>query len=186
MDNEFVFVRHAESIVDDRKVPSEWVLSSIGKRHALELASNIEFQNLDIIVASSEQKAIDTALPLSEKLGLKIIQNSAFNELARTHITGQTIQQYRAKVESIFSQPSKSIPGWESPQDGLNRISDGVEALDAQYESQKIMIVSHGMILSLYFALLQNEMVNLFKRWIHLGFCSWGRVQNGVVLKYIS
>ncbi|MHA2229976.1 MAG: histidine phosphatase family protein [Candidatus Thorarchaeota archaeon] len=186
MNNEFVFVRHAESIVDDRKAPSNWVLSPIGQKEALELASSAEFQDLNLIVTSDERKAISTATPLSEKLGLKIIQNSAFNELSRAHMPGQTIEQYVKKVERVFSQPDKSIPGWESPQDALNRISDGVEALEVQYDSQKILIVSHGMILSLYFAKLQNEMVNLYQRWVDLGFCSWGRVRNGQVLKQIS
>ncbi|MHA2085531.1 MAG: histidine phosphatase family protein [Candidatus Thorarchaeota archaeon] len=183
MNNEFIFVRHAESIVDDRKAPSDWVLSPAGKRQSLELATSIEFQDLNVIVTSNEQKAIDTASPLSEKLGLKIIQNSAFNELTRAHVPNQTIEQYRTKVEQVFSQSEKPIPGWESSQDALDRISDGVMALEVQYDSQKIMIVSHGMILSLYFAWLQNEMANLYERWVNLGFCSWSIVQNGKVLK---
>jgi alpha-ribazole phosphatase/probable phosphoglycerate mutase len=68
--------------------------------------------------------------------------------------------------------------GAESAKMALERFLNAISEIEEKHENENILIVSHGTILSLYFAYLQNEMQNVYERWKNIKFCAIGKVMN--------
>jgi len=75
--------------------------------------------------------------------------------------------------------------GWETALHALCRFTGVLEEIASEEEDRRILIVSHGCVLSLYFADLLNSLDNVYERWRKIRFCSWGKVESGKVLKDI-
>ncbi|MDO8752124.1 MAG: histidine phosphatase family protein, partial [Candidatus Wolfebacteria bacterium] len=72
MNNTFYFLRHAEVEIDKEVPVSSWRLTKEGKRVAYELAEQGIFDDVDMVVASEESKAIETAEPIAKRLGVEL------------------------------------------------------------------------------------------------------------------
>ena len=57
----------------------------------------------------------------------------------------------------------------------------GIRGVDRIKEVENILIVSHGIVLTLYFAKLMDMMEVAYQRWVQLKFLSYGIVEDGVV-----
>ena len=76
------------------------------------------------------------------------------------------------------------IEGWESAHNALTRFQKIIEEIDMKYSDKRILIVSHGIVLTLYFVkLLEIPSNEFFSRWKSLLFCDWGVVKEGKVIK---
>ena len=84
-----------------------------------------------------------------------------------------------------MNDTSLGIHGWETIDSAMKRFNQGVEELSSKYHSKKLLVVSHGIVLTMYFASLLNCMDEAFDRWKKLRFCSYGIVKNGEVIKDI-
>jgi len=79
--NTFIFLRHAETKVDSNIKISHWILTKKGKNDAFNISKLKLFDDVDIIISSNEDKAYQTAYPLSEKLHKEIIRDENLNEI---------------------------------------------------------------------------------------------------------
>jgi broad specificity phosphatase PhoE len=177
-------LRHAETKLDPSLPADRWHLSEEGVKSAHALASSGVFDGVDLIVTSAEDKAFETAIPIVKRIDTDIIRNSSFNELYRGTGPFTSPEDYLERVRITLSDPESSTSGWETAADALRRFEQGIHNIEARSEARSLLLVSHGMVLSLYFAhLLKTEEV--YKRWRELGFCSWGTVRNRKVVKDI-
>jgi len=127
--------------------------------------------DVDIIISSTEKKAIQTAFYLTKKTEKEIITISAFNELNRGEKVIETVEEYRRCVKAIFNEAH--VSGWETAETALKRFRIEIVKIDQEYTEKTILIVSHGIILTLYFGyLLALEICNLFERWEQFKFCT--------------
>jgi len=183
MNNKIIFLRHAKTKVDKALPIADWFLTDGGVEHAEEVSSDPIFDNVDLIFASAERKAVDTAKPIAERLNKEIIQVENLGEIKRPNAEKITLEEYKRLKSVVFSDFDKSESGWETVNHTLNRFSKAVEEIDKKYENKVILIVAHGTVMSLYFANVQGKMNELFSRWKSLGFCEWGIIENGKVVK---
>ena len=185
MNNKIIFLRHAKTEVDNTLPIADWFLTDEGVEHAKEVSSDHVFDDVDLIFASTERKAVDTAKPIAKRLGKEIVQVENLGEIKRPNAEKITLEEYKRLKAVVFSDFGKSEGGWETVNCALNRFSKAVEEIDRKYENKVILIVAHGTVMSLYFADAQGKMNELFSRWKSLGFCEWGIIENGEVTKDI-
>jgi broad specificity phosphatase PhoE len=177
-------LRHAETKLDPSIPVDRWHLSEEGLESAQALASSGVFDNVDMIVTSAEDKAYQTAVPIAKRIDADIASNSSFNELNRGFGPFTSHQEYLEQVRIALTVPESSASGWETAADALRRFEQGIDSIESGTGASSLLLVSHGMVLSLYFAhLLKAEEV--YKRWRRLDFCSWGTVTNRKVVKDI-
>ncbi len=186
MNNSISFLRHAKTIIDQNTPVDNWEISNNGKEKMSKITSSGIFDDIDIIISSEEKKAIQTAAFIAERLEKKIITYSDFNELRREggYIAGKS--EYEKQVRLIFEEGCSEIKKWETAGSALNRIKRATDLIDKKYTNMKILVVSHGIILSLYFGyLLDVKKEEYFERWRRMEFCGWGIIKNKKVIKDI-
>jgi len=180
--NSLYFLRHAETKVDLSKPAREWSITQDGARLARELATSDKLSVIDGIIHSSEDKAIQTAEVFAEGLDVQMYQLSGLDELDRAHHGKLTEQEYRDRVRKTLTEPEKNVPGWESGASALKRFEDAVRKVDIMFHRKNVLIVSHGMVLTLYFCKLKGFEAIAYERWSQLEFLAWGLVRDGRVL----
>jgi broad specificity phosphatase PhoE len=172
MKNHYVFFRHAPTKID-KDVPAEkWVISDEGIEEVCEIISSGKFDDIDVIISSSEKKAIQTAFYLAERIEKEIILIPNFKELERRGQFVESNEDYDTKVWRVFKNPLECSFGWETAQQALVRFKRGLRRIENSYADKKIFLVSHGIILALYFADHYNwDSQQTFEYWKKLGFC---------------
>ncbi|MGY5854795.1 MAG: histidine phosphatase family protein [Candidatus Thorarchaeota archaeon] len=184
MDSIFHFLRHAETQIDPDHPVITWELTEKGLEQTRNLADSGVFDSIDFIVTSEERKAITTAEPIALRLGIEISPYPAFNELDRgDDFTSR--EQYLADVRATFDDFNSLASGWESAADVLKRFQKGVRYLENQHKSKRMLIVSHGLVLTLYFASILGVMNLCFQRWSKLKFLAYGIIENGRITRDI-
>jgi len=186
MNNTIYFLRHAETEVDEELPVSQWQLSTRGKLQADMLLKEKAFKKVNIIVTSDEDKAYDTAYPIARKLGKTIDRFKQLNELNRDKSGYMQKEKWNFAVKYGMKNPDKSKAGWEKGSAALRRFTDKIEELDLAYNKRKILVVSHGIVLHMYFANKLGKMQFAFERMMKSKFCDWGTVKNGEVIKELG
>jgi len=185
MNNKLIFLRHAETKKDKSIPVSQWVLTEEGEKNSKELINDQYLLDVDVIITSTEKKSFQTAKPLADKLNKEIIQIKDLSELNRDKGKLMTKEDYDKMKVKIFEDLNFTDFGWETCNHALERFRKAVEEIDKIYENKKILIVAHGTVMTLYFSYLQNSLDNIFARWKSLGFCDYGIIKDGKVVKDI-
>ena len=184
MNNRFIFLRHALTKFDPKKPANKWILRDEGIEQISKLCDDKIFFDVDIIISSTEKKAIQTAHYIAKNVEKKIITNSALNELNKGERVIETAEEHRQCVKAIFNDIH--VGGWETAENVLKRFRIEIAKIDQEHTEKTILIVSHGIILTLYFGyLLTIENLKLFERWEKFKFCTWGIVEDNNVIKDI-
>ncbi|MBU2503587.1 MAG: histidine phosphatase family protein, partial [Nanoarchaeota archaeon] len=82
----------------------------------------------------------------------------------------------------IFEDRDFSQYDWETANHALKRFKDAVTQIDDEQENKKILICSHGTVITLYFAYLQDKLNDLMRRWKDLKFGAVGIIKNKKVI----
>ena len=182
MTNSLYFLRHAETKVNLSKPAREWHITEEGARLARELSKSDKLSEIDGIIHSSEDKAKETAEIFAEGLEVQMYQLSGLDELAREHQGKLTEEEYRDRVRRTVSDLESNVPGWESGSSALKRFEDAVRKVDIMFHRKNVLIVSHGIVMTLYFNKLKGFEAIAYERWSQLKFLAWGLVREGRVL----
>ena len=182
MTNSLYFLRHAETKIDLSIPAREWAITAEGAVLTKELARSEKFGDIDGIIHSSEVKARQTAEAFSEGLDIQMYQISGFDELAREHGGTLSDDEYRQRVLKTLTDLDSNVPGWESGRSAVDRFEDAVRKIDIMFHRKNVLIVSHGIVLMLYFSKLKGLESIVFERWNQLEFLAWGLVRDGRVL----
>ena len=172
MKNTYVFFRHALTKIDKETPVEKWVISDEGIEEICKVISSGEFDDVDIIISSTEKKAIQTAYYLAERIEKEIILNLNFRELERGDEYVESKEDYEIKVWRIFENKTECSFGWETAEKAVSRFKRGIDRLEITYSNKKIFVVSHGIVLTLYFADYYNwDLLKTYEYWKELGFC---------------
>ena len=182
MTNSLYFLRHAETKVNLSTPAREWPITKDGVLLVKELVASEKISEIDGIVHSSEGKAKQTAEVFAEGLDVQMYQLSGLDELARNHEGKLNDEEYRERVHRTLSDQEKSAPGWESAASALKRFEDAVRKVDIMFHRKNVLIVTHGIVLTLYFCKLKNFQSIAYERWKQLKFLAWGLVRDGRAL----
>lgn len=185
MNNKLIFIRHAETKIDKDIPIEEWALTETGEEQAKQIANSGEFDDADMLISSEENKAYLTIKPLADKLNKEIIRVEDLGEIKRPDSEKLTSEEYKKMKKMIFEDLDFTKYNWETANHALSRFRKAVDGINNKYESKKIIICSHGTVLTLFFAYLQNKLNNLIERWRSLEFGGYGVIKNNKVIKDI-
>jgi broad specificity phosphatase PhoE len=180
--NSLYFLRHAGTKVDLSTPVRDWPITVEGTEQARALAKSKAFSAIDGIIHSSEGKARQTAEVFAEGLDIQMYQISGLDELSREHKGILSNEEYRNRVRRTLTDHEKAVPCWESVASALERFEDSVKKIDIMFHQKNVLIISHGIVLTLYFCKLKSFEAIAFERWSQLKFLSWGLVSDGRVL----
>lgn len=177
-----IFLRHAETEKDPNLNAALWGLSENGIKQAEEIVNLPIMNDVDVIYVSEEKKTALTVKPLAKKLEKEMISLSFFDEVKRgdTFLTKEEFEV--EKVKQLQSLDYHAFGG-ESGKEALARFKQGVEQVMKENIGKTILIVTHGTILNIYFADLLNAYGKLAERWQKTNFCSYGILENKIVIK---
>ena len=116
--NTLIFIRHAKTKVDKSLPIENWILTEDGNASAKKLSEKTEFNNLDLLISSDEEKAYQTLKPLADKLGKQIIKVAGLGEIKRPNSEKLTLQEYDLLKEKIFRDLDYSAQGWGTANSG--------------------------------------------------------------------
>jgi broad specificity phosphatase PhoE len=145
-------VRHARSqMMGD--APARWPLSNHGRRQAGVLARQGLWREVEFIFSSPEPKALQTAEPAARRWRIPLEIVDCLHELRRPRL----VPDYRKVVARLLADRQASIAGMESAAQAAERITRCLEALVAAHPEQTLAAVSHGLVLTLFLARLENR-----------------------------
>ena len=105
-------VRHPETRVDLSIPSGQWSLSERGMSQAQRLARQGFWDEISMIYASDEPKAMTTARVVAAHQGIPWQTRSCLGELDRSSYQPPDIAAYRSAVTRMFSDPEQSIRGF--------------------------------------------------------------------------
>src|SRR3989344_9068519 len=162
MKNTFYFLRHGEAEKDKKLPISKWKLSDMGIKQAIKLANERTFQNIDIVFASTEEKAFQTAKPIADSISKEILQVFELGELKRDKGGFMNAEEYEKTLRFCLENLTQSLHNWETADHALTRFLKKIGEIDNKYEGKNILVVGHGFTINLYFAQLLNKLDKVY------------------------
>lgn len=148
------FVRHGQSIDNALPVFQSIAspLSEKGKRQAESIADRLSKIDFETLLASSVERAKETAQHISSKTGKEIVFSNLFVERIKPdELDGkpwadeQANKVWRSWEESLYTS-GKHVSNGENYDDIINRVDKALEFLLKRPES-KLAVVTHGYFL---------------------------------------
>ncbi len=181
--DKFVYlVRHGQSvgnlenIFQDESSP----LSENGIRQSKKLALRFRSVPIDLIVAASTRRALETAQIIAKRLGKRIVESSLFVEVRKPSIffgrkVGENIAMLQKWRNDFFAQ--RKVGDGETYRQVLKRASEALEFLE-NIEAHSILVVTHSSFLRVLMALavLEDEVTPqiIRKLWLYSSLSNTG------------
>lgn len=141
-----LYLSHPEVVIDPEIPTPRWGLSDVG-RHRLKVAVERGiFDQIELIISSSEQKAIDSAMIIDHRIEVGFIQDPQCDENERSALGFVPPEQFEKVADQFFAEPDKSTFGWETARDAQQRIVDAVRGHLHNQKSKNILFVGHGAV----------------------------------------
>ena len=140
-----LLVRHGQSIwnADGRwQGQADPPLSELGRLQAFHAAQRVG--TVDVIVASDLERARDTALIISEAIGIGPV---VIDEGLRERDAGEWSGLTRAEIEDAwpgYLEERRRPPGWEPDASVLSRLHGALGRIEDEYRGADVLIVTHG------------------------------------------
>lgn len=145
----FLLIRHGDTDVVGKRITGRLPGIHINKQGEEQARRLVRLQ-ADAIFSSPLERAIETALPLSEHLGLKTEVSEAFSEVDFGDWSGLTLAELDALPGwKIFNQFRSSfrLPGGELMLEVQRRVVDELARLTKQYLEKTVAVFSHADVI---------------------------------------
>ncbi|MDO8902537.1 MAG: histidine phosphatase family protein [Phenylobacterium sp.] len=151
-----LFVTHPEVVIDPDVPVPRWPLSAKGRARMEALAEALTGLPVRAVWSSDEQKAMDGAAILSERLRAPHQVDSRLGENDRSATGYIAPPRFWEVVAAFFAHPDDSVLGWETARDAQNRILAAMERVEGEAKPGLTIVVSHGGVGQLLTAALQK------------------------------
>jgi broad specificity phosphatase PhoE len=150
-----LLVRHGETTWNAEKRWQGWAnseLSDLGRQQAFEAAAAVGA--VDGIVASDLQRAVDTAMIISEAIGVgPVLTDEGLRERDVGAWSGLTREDIEARWPGAFAawraDPNSPPPGGEGNEHILLRFVASLCRIGAEFDGGEVLAVSHGGVIRL-------------------------------------
>lgn len=152
---ELLLIRHALPVRREVKVgPADPELSVEGHRQANRLADYLASEEIDSIYVSPLNRAVQTAEPLAQRLGLRSVVVDGIAEYDRASNEYVPIEELRATNDPRWQ---KMMDGeWESTDETVTqfktRVVQAIESIIDRHQSSSVAVVCHGGVINHYLA----------------------------------
>ena len=147
-----IFVRHAEpddEIRDRVYGRLDVALSMRGREHADELAAMLAAQPIAAVYSSPLQRAVATAAPLAQLLGLEPIRVNDLREIDFGELEGLTVDEavsrYPAEAQWMAAPAGVIFPGGESVAGMRDRVVGAARAIALRHAGETVTVFSHAV-----------------------------------------
>ena len=151
-----IFVRHGQSMANFTKSFAGHLdvdLSDLGRQQAV-LAAEYVAKNfsIDEIYSSDLKRAYNTALPTSEKLGIKVIPTSDFREIFGGRWESLTFDEIAEQYPEEYSVwrndfSNAKCPEGESSKEVYLRIKEATLKLAERCSGKTVLIAAHATVI---------------------------------------
>lgn len=153
---ELLLIRHALPVrVEAAEGPADPALAELGHRQAAALADWLADEPLHAIYASPLRRAVETAAPLAERLGLGVIVDEDLAEFDRHANDYIPIEELKAERDPRWQQMVDgdwSADGTIDPETWAAAVVVGVERVIEAHPGETVAIVAHGGVVNIYLA----------------------------------
>lgn len=146
-----LLVRHGESEwnADGRlQGQADPPLSQLGRHQAARMAARLVDHEIDAIVASDLQRAMDTARALAGAVELDVIAREDLREVDLGSWTGISRTDIESRDPEAWRRwRIEGIEGWEGGEryaDAMQRVATAISAIAAEWDGRTVVAVSHG------------------------------------------
>lgn len=157
-------VRHAK---DDETVRGGWSRSPLtaeGRRQAEELADDLKRHDLGIrrVYSSDLVRALQTAQPVAQALGLTVTPAPAFREANNGELAGMDNGLAAERYPGLYWNRlgwEQAYPGGESPRAFYERICAAWNALERELaaRNENALLVTHGGVIQVILSIVRRE-----------------------------
>lgn len=155
---ELLLIRHGETDWNRRQCFQGQIdvpLNAHGLAQAERLAARLRGEPIEALVASDLSRALQTAAPLAQALGLQTEREPALREQGFGILEGMSFDDIRREHPDEFAQwvrhePDYALPGGaESRRLFFARVITALGELAAAYPRQTLAVVTHGGVLDM-------------------------------------
>jgi broad specificity phosphatase PhoE len=171
MPAKLILIKHSMPEIVADTPASQWSLSSEGRHRCALLADHLAPLGLDRMISSLEPKACQTAEITARRLDLPLGSFPGLHEHLRTNVPFSTQEAFENSVAELFSNPEKRVFGEESAVEASDRFRGAINQLMQAYPGEKLAVVAHGTVISLYIAGLCK--IDPYPLWQRLGLPSF-------------
>jgi probable phosphoglycerate mutase len=193
-----IVIRHGETAWNrERRLQGQLdiPLNETGQAQARALAEALAGEPIDAVYSSDLGRAMQTASPLAEALGLKVRSEPRLRERSYGTLQGKTYAEVAEQLPEDFARWQARVPDYAPPQgESLAQFHDrAVEialSLSRRHPGERIALVAHGGVLDCLYreatgmtleAPRQHELLNASINRLrsdshHLTLAQWGDV----------
>jgi broad specificity phosphatase PhoE len=150
MKNYLILVKHSLPEIRKDLPAREWTLSKEGFFRARQLAESLSPYRPQILASSPEPKAVETAGMIARRHQLSLNIYHDLHEHDRSHVSYLSGVDFDRSVREFFTYPDKQVFGSETAHKAHERFSNAVHSLLNIYKDKRIVVVSHGTVISLF------------------------------------
>lgn len=154
----FIFIRHSKTDRNPQVPILCWGLAESGIKLAEELSHKDVIKNMDVVYASFQTKALETAVLLAKPNAIPIKADDRLTEV--TSFTGpfeEDFDLYTKNVHDYYAGTLERISGGETQVEALERFNTALSSIAAtEHDKEFVGIITHGNILTLFSALYKD------------------------------
>ena len=154
------YLSHPQVLIDPAKPIPTWSLSEVGAKRVAVLAASGALSGTEHVISSTEIKAIETAAPLAEALGCRLVVREAMHENDRSATGFLPPDEFESVADQFFAHPSERVRGWETAKDAQERIVREVQDCLETCSLGDVLIVGHGGVGTLLFCYLSGVQIS--------------------------
>ncbi len=160
-------VRHAESAPSPDLPEPEWPLSDAGRVQAEALVPALANLDISAVYSSPYPRAVDTVLPFTTQVGLKITE---VPDLRERRLSGAMAPHadWRAWLAHTWADFDWAPPGGETSALVQNRMAASLLGLAGSHQGEAVLAASHGNAIALFLNSIDGS----------FGFDDWASLQN--------
>lgn len=141
-----LYLTHPEVVIDPNVPTPRWGLSDIGRARLQSAVDRGIFDHITHIISSSEQKAIDGAEIVGQRLNIGFTKDPMCDENDRSATGFLPAEKFNEIADQFFEQPDKNILGWETSRDAQKRIVTAISAHLQSHDEKTTLFVGHGAV----------------------------------------
>ena len=166
-----ILIRHSLPEMVPGLPANQWHLAEAGRLRCKALAEQIAPYRPDVIVASTEPKAAETAELVAGALRKPWHIAAGLHEHERSDVGWIDREQFEAQVAEFFRRPGALVFGSETADQTHERFAAAIAAQTATHPGRSLAVVAHGTVISLFVA--RSAGVEPFALWSRLGMPSF-------------